>query len=204
MAAATPIWSHGGAQHDGRPAPPEAAGQASRPAQPGSPAGQHEPRKREAPGPGGSSAARPAARPAAAALPLQSGKPRQSRPAWKLATWAPKRMTTKPSAAGGQHQPVVAVALPRATRAGPPGSPARSADHDQRSQQHHRVGQMGDDHPGRERQLDRDRAQQDLHHQQNDASVAGVPKRGSSRCRTPGHQPPRASTSRLTSAAAQR
>ena len=31
--------------------------------------------------------------------PLHSGKPRQSRPASKLATWAPNRITTKPSAA---------------------------------------------------------------------------------------------------------
>ena len=81
-------------------------------------------------------------------LPLQSGRPRQRRPAWKLATWAPKRITTKPSAA---------VARPRgherragrleSRRLGCPrdGGPER---HDQQGgQQQHGVGQMGDDRP---------------------------------------------------------
>ena len=35
-------------------------------------------------------------------VPLQSGRPRQSRPAWKLATWAPKRITMKPSPASAR------------------------------------------------------------------------------------------------------
>ena len=100
------------------------------------------------------------------ALPLQRGKPRQRRPASKLATWAPKRITTKPERRRGQHQPVVAVPLlPCELAAGTSGA-ARSADHEERRQQHHRVREVGDDDPGREDQLDGDRAQEDLDHQQ--------------------------------------
>ena len=37
--------------------------------------------------------------PGGSSCPLQSGKPRQSRPVWKLATWAPNRITAKPRTA---------------------------------------------------------------------------------------------------------
>ena len=58
------------------------------------------------------------------------------------------------------------------------------ADHEERSQEHHRVREVGDDDPGRKDQLDGDRAQQDLHHQQDvPRGVAGVPSAGSLRCR---------------------
>ena len=118
---------HRGGEHQPRRPPELALPGRRRPAgSPGSPSpGQRRGRQRRAPG--GSSGARRAGGRAAAALPLQSGKPRQSSPAWKLATWAPKRITTNPSAAVASTRPWAACRASRRGGAGPRAPPARSA-----------------------------------------------------------------------------
>ncbi len=59
--------------------------------------------------------------------PLQSGKPRHSRPASKLATWAPNRITTKPSAAVASTSRCLGCRAERGSGARAAGSaPARS------------------------------------------------------------------------------
>ncbi len=82
-------------------------------------------------------------------LPLQSGKPRQRSPAWKLATWAPNRITTKPRPAVASTRPCERRAAPRAGAAcSARGLTGPQRHHQQRRQQEHRVGQVGDDTHG--------------------------------------------------------
>ncbi len=88
-------------------------------------------------------------------LPSQSGRPRHSRPAWKFATWAPKRITMKPSAASASDDHArVAPRSASAARLRRLRRPERH--HQQRGQQNHRVGEVGDDDPGGQSELDGD------------------------------------------------
>ena len=157
---------------------------------PGIPSQSQRPARRAAPGTrtrgrGASNAVRRAAPSGGSALPLQRGKPRQRSPASKLATWAPNRITTKPSSRRGQHQAVRPVPLSLGERqAGRRGGAQR--DHEERREQQHRVGEVGDDDRRGEDQLDRHGAEEDLDHQDHgrqqrriaELGLASVPSQG--------------------------
>ena len=103
------------------------------------------------------------------------------------------------------HQPVRRRAgRARRSRSALRTSPGPERDDHEDGQQHHGVGQVGDDDPRRERELHRDGAEQHLDHQQDQREHGGRPERaGSSRCRRQATTAT-ASTRRLTSAATQR
>ena len=66
--------------------------------------------------------------------------------------------------------PVPGAAMATRRRGSGTGTQRSQQDH---PQQHHRVCQVGDDHPGRKRQLDRHRAQQHLDHEEDQAAWLG-------------------------------
>ena len=84
-------------------------------------------------------------------------------------------MTTNPSAAVATTRPCAgwrsSAVADASARPGPEG-------HDQEGrQQQHRVGEVGDDHPGRKGELDRDRAEEHLDHQEHQGQRRRPPER---------------------------
>ena len=83
----------------------------------------------------------------------------------------------------GQHQPVVAVRCSRASGGRSLRVLPASADHEQRGQQQHRVGKMGDDDPGREASLTVTAPSRTCTTSSTAARRAGFRSAGSLRCR---------------------
>ncbi len=135
--------------------------------------------------------------------PSQSGKPRQRSPAWKLATCAPNRITTKPRAAVATTSPWAPCRASSRGMAGPSGAPARSATTISVASSSMALARWVMITQGGSASLTVTAPRSTCATRSTAASSAGFRRAGSFRWR---RQPTRATakTSRLTSAAAQR
>ena len=179
---------YGGRHHQSDRAPERPAGGVGAPAQPdGERDNESEEAEREgAMGPGQKSQRAPGGKD----RPVTEWKAQAQQAGVEVGHLCPEQDHHEPQSGRGEHQPVRRMSSDPAGHWWPGGSAGTGPQggHDDHREQHHRVGQVGDDDPGWQGQLDRHGAEQHLNHQQHQGEGGRISEGPVGPMASPGYQ----------------